>query len=188
MNFVNDNPHNTHSNHCSQCEYPCVGVKGHDKCEIVISFWRCTRHKVKIIWPNRSNEFIFEVMSMLISMFGHGYVYFSVVQLKQKFLCDVKKFIPWCTWSDTALKDAESGIIISAMNLSFSSSILTNMILDPSTRILKLLQVLYVLNINDVNNSGNGIRYNNYNWTWKVCLTYIFYGPYCANQFWPVWA
>ena len=47
---------------------------------------------------------------------------------------------------DTSLKEADNGTMISGINLSFSSSIWINITVDPSTGILKLLQVLDVVN------------------------------------------
>ena len=84
MNLVNYDQHNRYSNHWSQCEDPSIRVKGHDKCEIVRSFWWFSRNEVNFIRTNRSYKLIFEVMSWVIKMFGHGYVYFSIVQLKNR--------------------------------------------------------------------------------------------------------
>ena len=58
----------------------------------------------------------------------------------------VKFYFAWSTLLDTSLKEADNGTMISGINLSFSSSILINITVDPSTGILKLLQVLDVVN------------------------------------------
>ena len=54
MNLVNYYQHNRYSNHWSQCEGPCIWVKGHDKSEITRSFSWFSRNDVNFIRTNRS--------------------------------------------------------------------------------------------------------------------------------------